>query len=188
MKRLSRCPAMHCAALSREGMRKIREALRLRAEGFSGRRVAQSLSLGRASVSEYFRRADVAGLSWPLPDDLSDTDLEHWLYPHKPGASARDIPRPNWAFEHSELRRKGVTLVLLWEEYEPIGAGDILVIDEAGRQRQHGSTTQTFHFEIVERHSLANTVCESVSQVERFLEIACQFSFLLLCFSIFGSE
>ncbi|SFE60587.1 hypothetical protein SAMN04488523_108233, partial [Sulfitobacter brevis] len=47
-------------------MRKIREALRLRSDGFSGRRVAQSLSVGRATISEYFRRADVEGLSWPL--------------------------------------------------------------------------------------------------------------------------
>jgi len=93
--------------MKRLPMRKIKEALRLRAEGLSGRRVAQSLSLGRATVSEYFRRADVAG----------HTDLEHRLYPHEPGASARDIPQPNWAYVHSELRRKGVTLALLWEEY-----------------------------------------------------------------------
>lgn len=63
--------------MQRLSMRKIREALRLRADGLSGRQVAQSLSLGRATVSEYFRRADVAGLGWPLPDDLSDVDLEH---------------------------------------------------------------------------------------------------------------
>lgn len=106
--------------MKRAPMRKIREALRLRAEGLSGRRVAQSLSLGRATVSEYFRRADVAGLSWPLPDDLSDIDLEHRLYPHEPGAAGRDIPQPNWAYVHSELRRKGVTLALLWEEYRAV--------------------------------------------------------------------
>lgn len=52
--------------MKRLPMRKIREALRLRAEGFSGRRVAQSLSVGRATISEYFRRADVEGLRWPL--------------------------------------------------------------------------------------------------------------------------
>jgi len=101
-------------------MRKIREALRLRAEGLSGRRVAQSLSLGRATISEYFRRADVAGLSWPLPDAITDTDLEHRLYPHEPGASARPIPQPDWAYVHCELRRKGVTLALLWEEYRAV--------------------------------------------------------------------
>ena len=106
--------------MKRLPMRKIREALRLRSEGLSGRRVAQSLSLGRATVSEYFRRAEVAGLSWPLPDGLSDTDLEHRLYPHEPGAPARNIPQPNWAYVHSELRRKGVTLALLWEEYRAV--------------------------------------------------------------------
>ncbi|CAN0171477.1 unnamed protein product [Chrysoparadoxa australica] len=106
--------------MKRLPMRKIREALRLRAEGLSGRRVAQSLSLGRATVSEYFRRADVAGLAWPLADDLSDTALEHRLYPHEPGASARAIAQPNWAYVHGELRRKGVTLALFWEEYRAI--------------------------------------------------------------------
>lgn len=106
--------------MKRAPMRKIKEALRLRSEGLSGRRVAQSLSLGRATVSEYFRRADVAGLSWPLPDGLTDSDLEHRLYPHEPGASGRDIPRPDWAYVHGELRRKGVTLALLWEEYRAV--------------------------------------------------------------------
>ncbi len=106
--------------MKRAPMRKIREVLRLRAEGLSGRRVAQNLSLGRATVSEYFRRADVAGLSWPLPEGLSDTDLEQRLYPHEPGASARQIPQPDWAYVHAELRRKGVTLALLWEEYRAV--------------------------------------------------------------------
>ncbi|MDF1671336.1 MAG: hypothetical protein P1U83_17170 [Roseovarius sp.] len=79
-------------------MRKIREALRLRADGFSGRRVAQSLSLGRATISDYFRRADVEGLSWPLPADLSDADLEQRLFPHFPGEVRRDMPQPDWAY------------------------------------------------------------------------------------------
>ena len=106
--------------MKRAPMRKIRDALRLRSEGLSGRRVAQSLSLGRATVSEYFRRADVAGLTWPLPDGLSDTDLEHRLYPHEAGGSWRPIPHPDWAYVHRELRRKGVTLALLWEEYRAV--------------------------------------------------------------------
>ena len=106
--------------MQRLSMRKIREALRLRADGFSGRRVAQSLSLGRATVSDYFRRADVAGLAWPLPDNLSDVDLEQRLFPHQPGASARAIPQPDWACVHAGLRRKGVTLALLWEEYRGV--------------------------------------------------------------------
>jgi transposase len=98
-------------------MRKIREALRLRSDGFSGRRVAQSLSVGRATISEYFRRADVEGLSWLLPDDLSDADLEQRLFPYGPGEARGIVPQPDRAYVHAELRRKGVTLSLLWEEY-----------------------------------------------------------------------
>jgi transposase len=101
-------------------MRKIKEALRLRAEGFSGRRVAQSLTIARATISEYFRRADLAGLSWPLRDDLSDAELEARLYPPLTGQATRQIPQPDWGYVHSELRRKGVTLALLWQEYREV--------------------------------------------------------------------
>lgn len=106
--------------MKRLPMRKIKEALRLRAEGFSGRRVAQSLTIARATISEYFRRADLAGLSWPLPDDLSDAELEARLYPPMADQSARQIPQPDWGYAHSELRRKGVTLALLWQEYREV--------------------------------------------------------------------
>ena len=101
-------------------MRKIREALRLRSGGFSGRRVAQSLSLGRATISEYFRRADVEGLSWPLPTDLSDTVLEQRLFPRFPGKVRRGVPQPDWVYVHAELRRKGVTLSLLRKKYRGV--------------------------------------------------------------------
>lgn len=107
-------------------MRKIREALRLRSDGFSGRQVAQSLGVGRATISEYFRRAGVEGLSWPLPADLSDSDLERRLFSYAPGEVRHDVPQPDWAYVHAELRRKGVTLSLLWEEYRgvhPAGYG-----------------------------------------------------------------
>ena len=106
--------------MKRLPMRKIREALRLRAEGFSGRRVAQSLSVARATISEYFRRADVEGLRWPLPDALSDADLEQRLFPYSPGEARGSVPQPDWAYVHAELRRKGVTLSLLWEEYRGV--------------------------------------------------------------------
>ncbi len=106
--------------MKRLPMRKIREALRLRADGLSGRQVALSLSLGRATVSDYLRRADVAGLSWPLPADLSDGDLEYLLFPRTAGDVCGSYPQPDWAYTHGELRRKGVTLSLLWEEYRSV--------------------------------------------------------------------
>ncbi len=106
--------------MMRLSMRKIREVLRLRSEGFSGRQVAQSLSLGRATVSDYFRRADVEGLGWPLADDLDDSELERLLFPRSVGNLRASPPQPNWADVHGELRRKGVTLALLWEEYRGV--------------------------------------------------------------------
>lgn len=106
--------------MKRLPMRKIREALRLRSEGLSARKVAQSLSLGRATISDYLRRSDVAGLSWPLPDDVSDADLEQLLFPRTAGNLRGLFPQPDWAYVHAELRRKGVTLALLWEEYRTV--------------------------------------------------------------------
>ena len=113
--------------MKRLPMRKIREALRLRADGFSGRQVAQSLSLGRATISDYFRRAEIVSLGWPLPNDLSDGDLERLLFPRSAGDVQGSYPQPDWALVHRELRRKGVMLALLWEEYRavhPDGYGD----------------------------------------------------------------
>ena len=71
--------------MKRLPMRKIREVLRLRAGGLPVRRMALSLSLGRATISDYLRRADVAGLTWPVPDDLGDGDLERMLFPRSVG-------------------------------------------------------------------------------------------------------
>jgi len=82
--------------------------------------VAQSLSVGRATIADYFRRADVECLSWPLPADLSDADLERRLFPYSPGEARGNIPQPDWGYVHAELRRKGVTLSLLWEEYRGV--------------------------------------------------------------------
>ena len=103
--------------MARLPMRKIREALRLRASGLTTREVGDSIGVGRTSVSEYVGRAARAGLSWPLPDDLTDSALEALLFPAPPPDAATTYPKPDWAHVHSELRRPGVTLSLLWEEY-----------------------------------------------------------------------
>lgn len=106
--------------MKRLPMRMIRGVLRLRVDGFSGDQVAQSLSLGRATVSDYFRRAEVAGLGWPLPYDLSDCDIERLLFPRSAGDVRGSYPQLDWTHVHRELRRKGVTLALLWEEYRAV--------------------------------------------------------------------
>ncbi len=60
----------------------------------------------------------MAGLSWPLPEAWDDRQLEAQLFPTLPKAARDARPLPDWAEVHRELARKGVTLLLLWEEYK----------------------------------------------------------------------
>ncbi len=109
--------------MKRLPMRKIREVLRLAAQGLSTREMASSTGVGRTTLREYLYRARVAGLTWPVPDDLSDGDLERTLFPRAGGGARSHIPQPDWAYVHAELCRKGVTLSLLWEEYRAVHPG-----------------------------------------------------------------
>jgi len=103
--------------MKRLPMRKIRDVLRLSAEGLSTRQIEASLGIGRTTLRGYLARACAAGLSWPLPPDLSETELEQRLFPRTAQETSRQAGQPDWAHIHNELRRKGVTLSLLWEEY-----------------------------------------------------------------------
>jgi len=100
-------------------MRRIREVLRLSWEGgLSDRVVARSCSLARSTVAKYLHLAREAGLSWPLPEDLTDEALERRLFPGPASCEAGERFTPDWAEVHRELKRKGVTLHLLWDEYK----------------------------------------------------------------------
>jgi len=101
-------------------MRKIRDVLRLSAQGLSTREMASSLAIGRTTLREYLYRARAAGVSWPVPEDMSDGDLERLLFPQIPNGTRGKISQPDWAYVHTELRRPGVTLALLWEEYRVV--------------------------------------------------------------------
>uniref|UniRef100_B0T9X9 Integrase catalytic region n=1 Tax=Caulobacter sp. (strain K31) TaxID=366602 RepID=B0T9X9_CAUSK len=102
----------------RLSMRRIRDLLRLKFEnGLSSRLIATSLGISKGSVGDYLQRAQVAGLSWPLPDDMTDTALERRLFPGPPAPSVVPRCEPNWAQVDQELRRPGVTRSLLWQEY-----------------------------------------------------------------------
>ncbi len=98
-------------------MQHIREILRLHYElRLSHRAIARARQISHVTVGEVIGRFERAGASWPLADDVSDTVLHHRLYPgHQGRPPAR--PEPDWARVHQELRRKGVTLQLLWSEY-----------------------------------------------------------------------
>ena len=103
----------------RLSMRKIREILRLRYEvGLSNHQIAASCSVGRTAVVGYLRRAAAAGVTWPLPEGMDETRLERLLFPPRPLIPSEERSVPDWAELHTELRCKGVTLALLWEEYK----------------------------------------------------------------------
>jgi transposase len=103
----------------RLSMRTIREVLRLKQQGHSQRSISVSCRVSATTVREYLYRAGAAGLAWPLPESLTDEALEQLLYPPLP-LSADARPVPNWDYVARELRRKGVRLILLWEEYRAI--------------------------------------------------------------------
>lgn len=102
----------------RLSMRKIEEILRLKWEAKrSHREIAQSCGVSSSTVSDYLNRAQAAGLRWPLPEGLTAADLERQLFSAVGRPTGRAIPQPDWHALHTELKRKSVTLSLLWVEY-----------------------------------------------------------------------
>src|SRR5271170_2096714 len=105
-------------ARMRMSMRKIREVLRLTHElGLSVREVREATGVGKTAVSEYVRRAKVVGLTWPIPPEISDAALERWLFTPAGFHEGSTKPLPDWTKVHEELKRRGVTLMILWEEH-----------------------------------------------------------------------
>jgi transposase len=101
-------------------MRKLKEVLRLRFElGLGQRQIARSCAIGQGTVHEYLKRAQAAGVSWPLPEGWDDRRLEEALF----GPVVRHLyenhkPAPDFARLHEELQRHPhLTLQLAWEEY-----------------------------------------------------------------------
>jgi transposase len=104
-------------AQARLSVRKIREVLRLKNEAhLSDRQIAAVLGSARSTVQECLRRARVAGLIWPLPAQMDDEELSSRLYPR--AEAAPRYPTPDFAAIQVELTHKGVTRMLLWQEYK----------------------------------------------------------------------
>ena len=102
----------------RSTMRQIREVLRLSLEErLSNRQIMAAVGLPYTTVWHYLDRARRAGLTWPLPEQIDDAELEARLF--VAAAAAMLVrPLPDWNHVHVELRRPGVTLMLLWFEYK----------------------------------------------------------------------
>lgn len=101
-------------------MRQVIEILRLKYEHqLSIREIARSCHLPPSTVGDYLQRAEAAQLTWPLPELISDIELERRLMAPAPAVTinADSKALPDWKYIQNELRRPNVTLRLLWQEY-----------------------------------------------------------------------
>jgi Homeodomain-like domain len=99
-------------------MRQLRQMLRLHHDGLGAREIGRRLHVARSTIQDNLKRTQAAGLAWPLAPDLTDEVLEQRLFGRggsKP--SVRRRAEPDWAALARELKRPGVNLVVLWEEY-----------------------------------------------------------------------
>jgi len=99
-------------------MQKVREILRLRlAGGLSIRQIKASTKLSVGTIQKLLAQADQLGLSWPLQSQLDDTQLARLFYPNADTRVSTRHQVPHWPAIHQELKHKGMTKQLLWEEY-----------------------------------------------------------------------
>ena len=100
-------------------MRRIRQVLQLHfGARASARVIAGAVGVGRSTVQDYLARAAAAGLAWPLPAELTDGAMEQLLFPapsNRPGA--RRYVEPDWSVLVREMKRPGVNLSVLFDEY-----------------------------------------------------------------------
>ena len=96
-------------------MTNYREILRLNSLGFSNVAISNSLGCSRNTISEVLSLAEKHSMGWPVPDALTNSDIEHLFYPDRGNNEGRKLPDFEYVF--NELAKPGVTLTLLWTEY-----------------------------------------------------------------------
>ena len=102
----------------RLSVRKINEVLRLKwACGLSNRAIGRSCQISHSTVRGYLKRAEAAGLTWPLPEGLDEDSLYRLLFPEEVADRSATRVLPDWEQVHQELKKRNVTLRLLWTEY-----------------------------------------------------------------------
>lgn len=108
--------------------------------GHSQRHCAQALSVSKGVVAKYLAAAAAAGLDWAAIEPLTEAELEQCLFPARAGVAATVIP--DYAVIHQELSRKGITLMLLWQEYQAnhLGRRTLQYSQFCERYRQYAKT------------------------------------------------
>ena len=108
-------------AARRLSMRKLKEVLRLKWQNAcSNKQIAKSCNMARSTVREYLRRAQDAGLTWPLDPEMDDRVLENLLFPVREAGNCPERQMSSMEYLYNELKKKSVTLQLLWYEYKQV--------------------------------------------------------------------
>jgi transposase len=130
--------------MRRTDMLKAREILRLHQAELSLRDIAKSCSCGKTTVSEVLERARKANIEWPV--DLNDKKLMSLLYP--PIERENTVPEPDIEYVFYEMKKKGLTLMLLWEEYKESHPDGIMYTQFCQRYRDFKKQNRlTMHIE-----------------------------------------
>jgi transposase len=101
-------------------MRKIKEILRLNANGLKQRQIARSLNVSVGAVHKYLHLAQAAGLAWPLAENMDDHQIKAYLFQTSGACKPEAYSPPDCSWIHQELKHKGITLKLLHEEYKQL--------------------------------------------------------------------
>ena len=103
-------------------MRRIHRLMTLHfGAGAPTRAISRELGISHSTVREYLARISAAGITWPLPAEVTDQELERRLFVSGGvRAGARRYVEPDWAAVARELKRPSVNLMILWEEYRAI--------------------------------------------------------------------
>jgi hypothetical protein len=127
-------------------MRQVREIIRLKlSASIPTREIARRLGVAASTVRETLRRLEGAGLGWPLAVGMSDSDLEAALYAnHGTKRGHRRHTEPDWPTVHRELKRKHVTLVIVWDHLgNPTGVIAVGLVDPRRKGCMHVACLDT---------------------------------------------
>ena len=132
-------------------MRNIKDVLRLKYVGkLSHERIAVALGVSKGVVTKYAGLANAAGLTWEQVQPLDETQLHNRLINSAPAESAFVLP--DYGLIHQELRRKGMTLMLLWEEH----------VERHGKEQTHRYAQFCVHYRLY-----AKSLKRTMRQVHR---------------------
>lgn len=170
-------------------MRQAREIIRLKSTAISAHEISRRLDMPRSTVRATLERAESAGLSWPLPEGMNDDALAEALYAARRSKRGhRRAEEPDWAGVHRELKRKHVTLTILWDEYiaanpggysysrfcelyKSLGRADLLILDDFGLEPLDAGARHDLLEILEERYGRRSTIITSQLPIASWHEV-----------------